>query len=357
MMMSTAAIHPMPTPADHRWKAVMARDATADGAFVYGVASTGIYCRPTCPSRRPRPDRVRFFDAPAEAERAGFRPCRRCRPEERNPVRTRAAAAVARASRYLRAHADQRVTLTRLSRVAGLSAAHLQRAFTRLVGLSPREYQAACRADRFRRALKAGRAVTEAIYEAGYGSPSRVYDARPTGTGVPPARYRKGGAGLQIRVSLAASTLGRVLVAATNEGVCAVKIGASDRPLLDELRRELPAADISADTPARTAWVRAVVARIDGRATSADVPLDVRGTAFQWQVWQALRRIPSGETRTYAELASAIGRPSATRAVARAIAANPVAVVIPCHRVVPKAGGTGGYRWGTERKRRLLDRE
>jgi AraC family transcriptional regulator, regulatory protein of adaptative response / methylated-DNA-[protein]-cysteine methyltransferase len=342
--------------ADRRWSAVLARDARADGAFVYAVSSTGVYCRPTCPSRRPRRDRVRFFAAPSEAERAGFRACRRCRPDEA-ALPSAQARAVARVSAYLRAHADEPVTLARLATMAGVSATHLQRAFTRLVGLSPREYQAACRADRFRQALGRGRAVTQAIYEAGYGSPSRVYETKPTGAGVPPASYRRGGAGVRIGVSLVGCSLGRLLVAATAEGVCAVKIGDSDRALSAELAREFPNAVISPDTPPRAAWVRSVVARLEGRATSSDVPLDVRGTAFQWRVWQALRRIPAGETRSYADIATAIGRPTAARAVARACASNPVALLIPCHRVTPKVGGTGGYRWGARRKKRLLKLE
>ncbi|MDP1568429.1 MAG: bifunctional DNA-binding transcriptional regulator/O6-methylguanine-DNA methyltransferase Ada [Vicinamibacterales bacterium] len=353
-MITSEAATVMPSP-DRQWTAVLARDARADGTFVYGVSSTGIYCRPTCPSRRPRRDRVRFFADPAAAARAGFRACKRCRPDSAGP--SAQAQAIARVSAFLRAHADEPVTLARLGRLVGLSATHLQRAFTRQVGVSPRQFQAACRADRFRRALGDGRAVTDAVYEAGYGSPSRVYEVQPTGAGVSPARYRTGAAGVRISVSLAACSLGRVLVAATAEGVCAVKIGDSDRALMAALAREFPAADITTDTPPRAAWVRAVVARIDGRPTSADVPLDVRGTAFQWRVWEALRRIPAGETRTYAEVATAIGRPTAARAVARACATNPVAVVIPCHRVLPKGGGTGGYRWGPERKQRLLKRE
>jgi AraC family transcriptional regulator, regulatory protein of adaptative response / methylated-DNA-[protein]-cysteine methyltransferase len=339
---------------ERQWSAVLARDAGADGAFVYAVTSTGIYCRPTCPSRRPRRERVRFFPTPADAERAGFRACKRCRPNTPAVPATHARA-VRRVSAYLRRHADEPVTLAQLAAMAGMSTTQLQRAFTRMVGLSPREYQAACRADRFRRALGRGQPVADAIYEAGYGSPSRVYEAKPTGAGVSPSRYRQGGAGARIGVSLVDCSLGRLLVAATAEGVCAVKIGDSDDTLLAELTRELPAAEISREVAPRLDWVQTVVAHIDGHPASPDVPLDVRGTAFQWRVWQALRRIPPGETRTYSEVAQAIGQPSAARAVARACATNPVAILIPCHRVIPKSGGTGGYRWGAARKKRLLE--
>ena len=354
-MMTSEAVTPR-LPVDRQWAAVLARDARADGAFVYAVSSTGIYCRPTCPSRRPRRDRVRFFPTPAEAEHAGFRACKRCRPgvtAERSPRAT----VVARTASYLRAHADETVLLTQLARLAGMSASHLQRAFTRLVGLSPREYQAACRADRFRRALGRGQPVTGAVYDAGYGSPSRVYESQPTGAGVSPATYRRGGPGVSIGVSLVECSLGRLLVAATAEGVCAVKIGDSDRALRAELRREFSSARITRETPARSAWVRAIVGQVDGRQPSSEVPLDVRGTAFQWRVWQALRRIPRGETRSYSEIAATIGRPTAARAVARACATNPAAVLIPCHRVTPKAGGTGEYRWGSDRKKRILESE
>jgi AraC family transcriptional regulator of adaptative response/methylated-DNA-[protein]-cysteine methyltransferase len=337
-----------------RWSRVAARDRSADGAFVYAVTSTGVFCRPSCPSRRPRPERVRFFDTPAEAAQAGFRACKRCRPEA-------AAAAspspVARVAEYLQAHADEPVSLAALGRLARLSPAHLQRRFTAEVGLSPREFQAACRAERFRAALRQGSEVTAAIYEAGYGSPSRVYDGKPTGDGMSPAAYRRGGAGLAVGHTIVPCALGRLLVAATDRGVCAVRLGASDDGLVRELRREFPAARLDAAASPPPAWVAAIVARVDGAPRPADVPLDVHGTAFQWRVWRALQAIPRGQTRTYGEVAAAIGEPGAVRAVARACATNPVALVVPCHRVVPKAGGTGGYRWGTRRKQRLLDVE
>ncbi len=247
--------------------------------------------------------------------------------------------------------------LATLAAIARLSPSHLQRCFKKALGVSPREYQAARRARRFRLELRAGRDVTAAIYEAGYGSPSRVYESSPTGRGLTPAAYRRGGDGERIGYAVVACPLGRLLVAGTERGICAVKLGDRDSDLEGELRREFPAADIARDAIVRREWVEAVVSRLDGEARDPDLPIDVRGTAFQWRVWRALQRIPAGRTRSYGDLARAIGRPSAARAVARACATNPVAIVIPCHRVVGKDGGLGGYRWGSERKRRLIEAE
>jgi AraC family transcriptional regulator of adaptative response/methylated-DNA-[protein]-cysteine methyltransferase len=264
---------------------------------------------------------------------------------------------IQRAAAYLAAHVDEAVPLERLAKIAGLSPWHFQRQFTRALGVSPREYQSAMRADRFRRELRGGRDVTSAIYEAGYGSPSRVYEGAPTGRGIAPSSYRKGGAGLEIGYTIVSSPLGRLLVAATSSGVCAVKLGDAARALEDELRREFPAAAVVRDRFVQSEWVRAIVERLHGSEPAIDLPLDVRGTAFQWRVWRALQEIPLGETRSYSEIAALIGRPRAVRAVARACATNPVCVVVPCHRVLPKTGATGGYRWGIARKRRLLAAE
>jgi AraC family transcriptional regulator, regulatory protein of adaptative response / methylated-DNA-[protein]-cysteine methyltransferase len=374
----------VPQTEARRWRAVASRSLDADGRFVYAVTSTGVYCRPSCPSRRPRPDRVRFFATSAEAEQAGYRACLRCRPAGARPVSV-ATRAVVRAANYLRTHAAGPVALADLARHVGMSPSHLQRVFMAHTGVSPREFQAACRAERFRGALRAGSDVTTATYEAGYGSPSRVSQHKPTGRGLAPAAYRRGAPGVVIRYSVLDSPLGRMLVAATDKGVCAVKLGAADAPLVDELRREFPRAEIRASVPggsdpspgslaparkgsdpfqggARKAtvpsWARAIAAAIRRRpAVTPDVPLDVQGTAFQWLVWKALQEIPAGATRSYAAVAGAIGRPRAVRAVARACAMNPVALVVPCHRVVPASGGSGGYRWGTERKAALLARE
>jgi AraC family transcriptional regulator of adaptative response/methylated-DNA-[protein]-cysteine methyltransferase len=355
---SLATSDPMPRlfDDDPRWAQVLARSAEAEGRFVYAVKSTGVFCRPTCPSRRPRPGQVRFFDDAAAAERAGFRACLRCKPQGARPV-TDGARAVAKAAAYLRARADETVALPDLAALTGLSPSHLQRAFTAHTGVSPREFQAACRAERFRESLRQGRDVTTATYEAGYGSPSRVSAHKPTGAGLTPAAYRKRGDGVAIGYAVVPCSLGRLLVAATPAGVCAVRLGSADRPLVDELRREFPKAEVSETSPP-AAWTRAIARAVDGVPGAVPgVPLDVQGTAFQWKVWKALQAIPAGQTRTYAEVAAAVGKPDAVRAVAGACARNPVAVVVPCHRVVPKAGGLGGYRWGVNRKRTLLERE
>jgi AraC family transcriptional regulator of adaptative response/methylated-DNA-[protein]-cysteine methyltransferase len=360
MMTSALLDHPNPMPRlfddDPRWAAVLARSAEAEGRFVYAVKSTGVFCRPTCPSRRPRRGQVSFFPTAVEAERAGFRACLRCKPIGARPV-TDGARAVAKAASYLRSHADQTVELADLAALTELSPSHLQRAFTAHTGVSPREFQAACRAERFRESLRRGHDVTTATYEAGYGSPSRVSAHKPTGAGLTPAAYRKRGDGVAIGYAVVPCSLGRLLVAATPTGICAVRLGSADRPLVDELRREFPKAEVSETAPP-AAWTRAITRAVDGVPGAVPgVPLDVQGTAFQWKVWKALQAIPAGETRTYAEVAQTVGRPSAVRAVASACARNPVAVVVPCHRVVPKAGGFGGYRWGAARKRTLLERE
>jgi AraC family transcriptional regulator of adaptative response/methylated-DNA-[protein]-cysteine methyltransferase len=339
-----------------RWNAVLRRDRSADGTFVYAVTSTGVFCRPSCPSRRPRRDRVRFFQTPEIAEQAGFRACRRCHPK--NPAQGRSIAdAIARASRYLAEHATDTVSLHALAGLVRVSPSHLQRQFKRALGVSPREFQAACRARRFRAELRAGRDVTAATYEAGYGSPSRVYEASPTGRGMAPATYRRGGAGATMSFSTARCAFGWLLVAATDAGVCAVKLGDQPAALEADLRREFPLAQIEADQQTHRDWVDAILRSLRGSPGDLELPVDVRGTAFQWRVWRALQQIPSGETRSYSEVARAIGRPSAVRAVARACASNPVCLVVPCHRVVAQDGSTGGYRWGAERKAKLLARE
>jgi AraC family transcriptional regulator of adaptative response/methylated-DNA-[protein]-cysteine methyltransferase len=338
---------------DERWDRVLRRDGAADGKFVYAVTSTGVFCRPSCPSRRPGRDRVRFFDTTAAAEHAGFRACRRCRPT--SAVGSPSVVdAIRRVSRYLTEHADEAVSLASLGKVAKLSPSHLQRQFKQALGVSPREYQAACRADRFRKELRAGRDVTTAMYEAGYGSPSRIYEAPPTGRGMEPATYRRGGAGAAIGFTTVRCPLGWLLVAATAKGVCAVKLGAGQAALEADLRREFPAAVVSADHAVRQEWVAEILDGLKGPSRTAELPLDVRGTAFQWRVWRALQQIPRGETRSYADLARAIGRPAAIRAVARACATNPVCLVVPCHRIIAKDGGLGGYRFGPGRKAKLL---
>ena len=344
-----------PVTEDLRWAAVVRRDRAVDGQFFYAVTSTGVFCRPSCPSRRPRRDRVRFFDSAQAAAAAGFRACRRCHPT--GPSEKPAAAAIKRATEYLSRHADETVPLSMLARVAGMSAFHLQRQFKRELGVSPREFQAACRAERFRRELRAGRDVAAATYEAGYGSPSRVYEASPTGAGMSPAAYRRAGAGSRVGFVTVRCELGWLLVAATDRGLCSVKLGDNARDLEQDLRREFSSAQVEANDLVQRDWVQAISEQLSNGSRSMALPLDVRGTAFQWRVWRALQAIPAGETRSYSEVAEAIGQPSAVRAVARACATNPVCVVVPCHRVLAKGGGIGGYRWGVARKERLLKTE
>jgi AraC family transcriptional regulator of adaptative response/methylated-DNA-[protein]-cysteine methyltransferase len=341
---------------DKLWQAVVDRDAAVDGLFVYAVRSTRVYCRPSCASRKPRRDRVEFFPAPAMAEARGYRACKRCRPAA---VTTGSSPAhqVRLACERIAREPDRTWSSATLARAAGTSVAGLQRRFRRLLGLSPRDYAAACRQRRFLDILKNGGAVTDAVYEAGFGSPSRVYGSGAL-RGMTPATYGRGGTGARITWAVTPTAIGRVLVAATERGLCFVAVGASQTALVRSLRDEFPGAGI-ADRPSSslgsfTDAVRAVAA---GQRWDSSLPLDIRGTAFQWRVWRALSRIPSGETRSYTQVARAIGQPSAARAVARGCATNPVALVVPCHRVVSATTGESGYRWGGGVKRRLLSAE
>jgi AraC family transcriptional regulator of adaptative response/methylated-DNA-[protein]-cysteine methyltransferase len=337
-----------------RWRAVRAHDRASDGLFVYAVSSTGVFCRPSCPSRRPTRARVAFFDSAADAERAGYRACRRCKPKDAqaDPWLDR----IARASVYL-ANVEGHPTLTTLARRFGGSPYHFQRTFKRIVGVTPREYADACRLQSVKRRLRQSDDVTTAVVDAGYGSSSRFYERAVPKLGMSPTTYRRGGKGMSINYAVVDSSLGRLLVAATARGVCSVAMGKSDRDLERVLTDEYPAASVARDDGALARWTRAIVAHLDGRRPRLDLPIDVQATAFQWQVWKALADIPRGETRTYAEIAAAIGRPRAVRAVGHACAVNKVAILVPCHRVVPAAGGVGNYRWGVDRKRKLLERE
>lgn len=338
------------------WAAVEARDSRQDGRFVYAVASTGIYCRPSCPSRRPKPQGVTFFPTPDEAEGAGFRACRRCRPRSAGP--TDPERAVERARAWLDAHLDEPVTLAGLGEAVGLSPWYLQRTFKRLTGLTPKEYAGARRVERLKSHLKKGDDVTTATYEAGYGSGSRVYEQSDARLGMTPATYRQGGKGMTIQYRLADSPLGRMLVAATDRGVCAVTFGSSGEELEAALRREYPNAEIEEGSGrSLDAWTAEILRHLEGESPRLALPLDVQATAFQWRVWKALQEIPRGETRSYGEVAASLGRPGSARAVARACAGNRVALAVPCHRVVRGDGDAGGYRWGEERKRRLLEME
>ena len=341
------------------WAAVESRDQAWDGRLVYGVTSTRIYCRPSCPSRRPRRDRVRFFHSPVDAEAAGFRACKRCRPNT-VPGASSAETAVRRALMHLDRQGDERVSLVALARVAGMSPFHLQRTFKRLVGLSPREYLAARRADRLRKELRGPGTVSRATYEAGFGSSSRVYEGAPRFLGMTPGTYRKGGAGMQIRFTIVPSPFGRLLVGATDRGVCAVLLGDNDGRLVRDLAAQFPRAErtrVDEGDLWLTGLVRRVAEQMRQPSLPDAIPLDLRGTAFQYRVWEALASIPAGETRTYSEVARQVGKPRAVRAVASACAANRVAVVVPCHRVIRTDGSLGGYRWGLPRKAALLAEE
>ncbi len=339
------------------WRAVVSRNVDADGTFVYAVRSTGIYCRPSCASRKPLRDRVVFFPTPAMAEAGGYRACRRCRPSANLPV-SLAAAVVGRVCTEVARRPDARWTTPAMARAANSSVATLQREFRRVLGISPSDYVAACRKRRFLDTLRQGRSVTDAVYEAGYGSPSRVYGTQRV-PGMTPASYGRGGSGASIDWATVRTRVGRVLVARTARGLCFVSIGSSVASLVDALRREFPKASIAPRPSAgRLGPLTDAVARLAaGGPWHDDVPLDIRGTAFQWRVWRALATIPAGETRSYARVATSIGRPKAARAVARACATNPIALVVPCHRVVAAGGATGGYRWGGEIKEQLLAEE
>ena len=355
-----------------RWQAVLSRDRRADGTFVYAVRSTGIYCRPSCPSRKPRREQVIFFALAEAAEQRGFRACRRCKPHSARPADPRLKT-VARVCREIDAClADgfgddapgaARLTLSALSRRVGLSAHQLERAFQTAMGITPRQYADTQRMRRLKSSLKKGDNVTTALYDAGYGSPSRLYERASEQLGMTPAAYGRGGAGMLIHYAIVNSPLGRMLVGATHRGISALYLGESDAQLRAALRKEYPQATLSpekngtADTGRLRDWTAQILAHLRGREPSLDLPTDVRATAFQRRVWEELRKIPYGTTRTYSQVARAIGRPGSVRAVARACATNPVSVVVPCHRVVRKDGDLAGYRWGMERKRGLLEAE
>jgi AraC family transcriptional regulator of adaptative response/methylated-DNA-[protein]-cysteine methyltransferase len=339
-----------------RWRGVQARDASLDGLFVFAVRSTGVYCRPSCPARRPGRKQVVFFASPEAAERAGFRPCRRCRPQEAAPHEAHTQL-VHRVCREIETDLEELLTLQTLSARTGASLYHLQQTFKRLMGITPRQYADACRLKGLKSRLREGQDVTRALYEAGYGSSSRLYERSSAQLGMTPATYRRGGRGMKIGYTTVPCPLGRLLVGATARGVCAVSLGDADAVLEAALVAEYPNAEIHRDTKGFAPWVNAVMAGLNGRATRLNLPLDIEATAFQRRVWQELQRIPYGTTRTYSQVARAIGRPRAVRAVARACATNPVSVVIPCHRVVREDGSLAGYRWGLGRKKALLDLE
>lgn len=334
-----------------RWQAVLERDRSADGIFVYAVQTTHIYCRPTCPSKRPKREHARFFDLAQEAERSGFRPCKRCKPHQVSLEQKVVA--------QLRSLLETRYpapTLSELAAEVDLSPTYIQKLFKRVTGLSPKRYANALRGEKLAGKLKTQGTVTGAMYEAGYGSSHALYRTSSQNLGMKPKVYQAGGKGERVTYALTDTSLGRMLVAATDKGVCALRFG-EDEVLLEVLKAEFSAAELREDALSLTSLIEAVNAYLEGTLPTLELPLDVQATDFQKRVWEALQRIPYGETRSYAELAEMIGQPSAVRAVARACATNPVALSIPCHRIVRSSGELSGYRWGVERKRKILEQE
>jgi AraC family transcriptional regulator of adaptative response/methylated-DNA-[protein]-cysteine methyltransferase len=337
------------------WTLLASRDPRADGEFVYAVRTTGIYCRPGCGSRPPRRDNVAFYRTPGEAEAAGFRACKRCRPQDGSRAE-RHVAAVGRACALIRER-DTLPTLKELAQAAGISRYHFHRVFKQITGSTPGEWGKAHRLGRFADRLDAGEAVADAVYAAGFGASSRAYEAAANGLGMTPGARRRGAGGETIRYAIVSTWLGWALVAATARGICMTALGDDRAALEGELQRRFPAADLAAADDALVGWVERVVRFITRPAEQLDLPLDIRGTAFQAQVWRALQKIPPGRTATYGEIAAALGRPRAVRAVAQACASNKLAVIVPCHRVVRRDGEIGGYRWGIARKEALIARE
>ena len=343
-----------------KWEAVTKRDAASDGKFLYGVMTSGVYCRPSCPSRLPLRKNVRFYDDAASAERDGLRACRRCRPLDQS-VLHRGIERIRTVCRYIDDHAGERLTLASLSRRAHLSAFHFQRTFKDVVGITPKQYVEAARMRTLKSKLREGQSATDAGYDAGFGSGSRVYERVDTRLGMTPKQYREGGKGVAISYALSETPLGVMMIGATDRGLCFLQFDTSRDKLLERLKLEYPQAQIAQMANHRDvqfqAWMKALAEYLDGSRQQLDLPLDVRGTAFQMKVWNYLQRIPYGHVQSYAEVARGIGAPKAVRAVASACASNHVALVIPCHRVIRGDGTLGGYRWGLDRKRTLIDTE
>lgn len=338
------------------WQAVLTRDTRSDGTFVYAVRSTGIYCNPSCSARRPGREQVVFFPQPEAAEQAGYRACKRCRPQEASVYELQAEM-VQHACRYIETHLEGPLTLDALGKEVSVSPYHLQRVFKRIMGITPRQYAQAYRLGQLKQQLKEGETVTTALYNTGFGSSSRLYEQAPAQLGMTPATYRRGGKSTHIGYTIVDCPLGRLLIAATEKGICAICLGDSDADLETALFSEYPAAEIQRDGVELSQWVNALLNHLSGQQPQLDLPIDVQATAFQWRVWESLRAIPYGSTRSYGEIAQDLGDPKAARAVARACATNPVAIVVPCHRVVREDGSLGGYRWGLERKQQLLAQE
>jgi AraC family transcriptional regulator, regulatory protein of adaptative response / methylated-DNA-[protein]-cysteine methyltransferase len=357
-MTDQSTLQPKMPSQDTMRRAVADRDGRYDGTFVYGVITTGVYCRPSCSSRAAKPENLRFFNDPAAAESAGLRECKRCRPRA---SQDRTARVIQSVAEYIDTHASERLTLTTLAQRAHLSPAHLQRRFKAALGVSPKLYQDAARLRRLKGGLKAGKPVADAIADAGFESTSRVYNHAPRNLGMTPSAYRRGGAGEIIAYAVRDTAMGPLLMAATDRGVCFAQFGRSTAALIAQLKSEFPNATHApspmADSRELDAWMQALDAHIAGRAPRPELPLDLQGTAFQIRVWRFLLQIPEGSVLSYAELAAGIGAPKAVRAAASACAANRIAVLVPCHRVLRGDGALGGYRWGLERKRVLIDQE
>lgn len=346
----------LPDENEAKWQAVLLKDASRDGEFVFAVSSTKIYCRPSCPSRRPKRERVSFFQLPEAAERAGFRACKRCHPREKagNDLQVDL---VKRICLLLDDADGETTTLAALSTQTGVSAFHLQRTFKKVMGVTPRQYAESSRVNRFKGGAQAGKSITTAMYDAGFGSSSRLYEQAAAQLGMTPATYGKGGRGARISYAIVDCSLGSLLVAATSKGVCSVKLGDSEAGLEADLKQEFRAAQFERDGEKLGPAILAVVDHLEGKSPHINLPLDIQATAFQRQVWEQLRAIPMGQTFSYSEVARAIGQEKAVRAVARACATNPVALVIPCHRVIREDKSLGGYRWGLARKKELLQQE
>jgi len=348
----TAEGHPKLLTHQEKLDAIRNRNGLCDGSFVFAVRSTGIYCNPSCPAKRPAMRQVLFFSSPEEAERSGFRPCRRCRPDEND--RSRQGIMIGRLRAYVEDNLDKKLTLSTLSAEVGVSPYHLQRTFKRIVGVSPRKYVETLRLAKMKRALLKGETVTKAIYGAGFSSKSRFYENGSYKFGMSPGALRRGGAGMRVRYTIIDCSLGKLLVAGTEFGVCAVCMADSDRAVEKALSEQYPAADLQRSDESMREWAAPISKYLSGEKLSLNLPLDVQATAFQACVWEHIQSIPYGATASYSEIAIAVGKPKAVRAVARACATNPVALVVPCHRVLGEDGKLHGYRWGKERKQKLL---
>ena len=340
---------------DERWTTILARDNKFDGKFVFAVQSTGIYCKPSCPARHPRKGNVVFFSSPEEAEKSGFRPCKRCHP--RLVQRSKRIEMVDSVCRYIETNLNRKLTLSELSAHAHVSPYHLQRIFKRTVGISPRQYAETRRVAKMKRLLRGGQTVTRAQYDAGFSSRSRIYEKMPNQLGMSPGVFRRGGIGLQIDYAIVDCPLGRLLVGATERGICAVYMGDSDSAVESALSKEYPAARLNRDDHRLREYLPIIMNYFAGRDSTLSLPLDVQATTFQWKVWKEIHSIPYGRTSTYSKIAAKMGTPKAARAVARACATNPTSLVIPCHRVIGEDGSLHGYRWGNKRKQALLELE